>query len=86
MKNGRVIWQSFHRRSRRTPAIGEKDDDDPGQIDTVVLGDPADAPQPARRGDHISAGQLLYNWLATFNRASYPPLSLLCPMLLSIPL
>ncbi len=34
------------------PAAEEKDD--PSQIDTVVLGDPADAPVPARRGDHVS--------------------------------
>jgi hypothetical protein len=33
-------------------AADEKDD--PSQIDTIVLGDPADAPVPARRGDHIS--------------------------------
>ena len=31
---------------------GEKDD--PSQIDTIVVGDPADAPVPARRGDHVS--------------------------------
>ena len=30
------------------------DKDDPDQVDTVVLGDPADAPVPARRGDHVS--------------------------------
>ena len=30
------------------------DDDDPNQIDTVVLGDPADAPMPGRRGNHVS--------------------------------
>jgi hypothetical protein len=30
-------------------------DDDPDQVDTIVLGDPADAPVPARRGgDHVS--------------------------------
>ncbi|MCU1320644.1 MAG: hypothetical protein JWM43_293 [Acidobacteriaceae bacterium] len=28
--------------------------DDPSQIDTIVLGDPSDAPVPGRRGDHIS--------------------------------
>jgi hypothetical protein len=28
--------------------------DEPAQIDTIVLGDPADAPVPARRGDHVS--------------------------------
>jgi hypothetical protein len=36
------------------PAAGEKDDDDPNQIDTVVLGDPGDAPVPARSGTHVS--------------------------------
>jgi hypothetical protein len=30
------------------------DDDDPDQIDTIVLGDPADAPVPARPGHHVS--------------------------------
>jgi hypothetical protein len=30
------------------------DKDDPNQIDTIVLGDPADAPVPGRRGDHVS--------------------------------
>ncbi len=30
-------------------------DDDTSQIDTVVLGDPADAPVPGRRGNHVSA-------------------------------
>ena len=34
---------------------GKDDDkDDPSQIDTIVLGDPADAPVPGRRGDHVS--------------------------------
>lgn len=31
------------------------DKDDPSQIDTIVLGDPADAPTPARRGNHVSS-------------------------------
>ncbi|CAN5475893.1 hypothetical protein BH10ACI4_BH10ACI4_26820 [soil metagenome] len=35
-----------------TPDAGEKDD--PSQIDTIVLGDPSDAPVPGRRGDHVS--------------------------------
>lgn len=35
------------------PAPDEKDD--PDQVDTIVLGDPADAPAPARRGDHVSS-------------------------------
>jgi hypothetical protein len=34
------------------PDADEKDD--PSQIDTIVLGDPADAPVPARPGDHVS--------------------------------
>jgi hypothetical protein len=33
-------------------AADEKDD--PDQIDTIILADPADAPVPARRGDHVS--------------------------------
>lgn len=32
----------------------DDDKDDPNQIDTIVLGDPADAPVPAKRGDHVS--------------------------------
>ena len=36
------------------PKAGE-DDDDPSQVDTIVLGDPGDAPVPARKGDHVSA-------------------------------
>ncbi|WP_213806525.1 hypothetical protein [Granulicella sp. dw_53] len=31
------------------------DKDDPSQIDTIVLGDPADAPVPGRRRDHVSS-------------------------------
>ena len=31
-----------------------EDKDDPNQIDTIVLGDPADAPVPGRKGDHVS--------------------------------
>ena len=38
-----------------TPGSNQKDDDDPNQVDTVVLGDPGDAPEPARRGDHVSS-------------------------------
>ena len=38
------------------PSPDEKDDkDDPSQVDTIVLGDPADAPVPARRGEHVSS-------------------------------
>ena len=32
----------------------QEDPDDPSQVDTIVLGDPSDAPTPARRGDHVS--------------------------------
>ena len=34
------------------PADDEKDD--PSQIDTIVLGDPAEAPVPGRKGNHVS--------------------------------
>jgi hypothetical protein len=37
-----------------TGGVDQKDDDDPNQIDTVVLGDPTDAPVPARHGTHVS--------------------------------
>ncbi|SEB88797.1 hypothetical protein [Terriglobus roseus] len=38
-----------------TPHTAEDDkDDDPSQVDTIVLGDAADAPVPARRSDHVS--------------------------------
>jgi len=36
------------------PAPTPADKDDPNQVDTIVLGDPADAPTPARHGDHVS--------------------------------
>lgn len=35
-------------------AAADDDNDDPNQIDTIVLADPADAPVPARKGDHVS--------------------------------
>jgi hypothetical protein len=35
-------------------ATPDDDKDDPNQIDTIVLGDPADAPVPAPKGDHVS--------------------------------
>jgi hypothetical protein len=41
-------------RSSDTAAAPDDDKDDPNQIDTIVLGDPTDAPVPARKGDHIS--------------------------------
>ena len=40
--------------SATSGATAADEKDDPSQIDTIVLGDPADAPVPARRGDHVS--------------------------------
>jgi hypothetical protein len=40
--------------SARSGAAADDDKDDPNQIDTIVLADPADAPVPARKGDHVS--------------------------------
>jgi hypothetical protein len=37
-----------------TPASAQKDDDDPNQVDTIVLGDPDEAPVPAQPGNHVS--------------------------------
>jgi hypothetical protein len=34
---------------------GDDDNDDPNQIDTIVLGDPTEAPVPAHRGDAAAA-------------------------------
>lgn len=43
------------RSASATPEAAPADDrDDPNQVDTIVLGDPADAPVPARPGDHVS--------------------------------
>ncbi len=42
------------RSDNATTGTTADDKDDPNQIDTVVLGDPADAPLPARKGDHVS--------------------------------
>ncbi len=39
-------------RSAAAPAADAKDDK--SEFDTIVLGDPADAPSPARHGDHVS--------------------------------
>ncbi len=35
-------------------ASAADDKDDPSQIDTIAVGDPGDAPVPARPGDHVS--------------------------------
>ena len=37
-----------------TAAAPADEKDDPSQVDTIVLGDAADAPVPARRGDRVS--------------------------------
>jgi len=37
-----------------TPREKEDEKDDPNQVDTIVVGDAADAPRPAHRGDHVS--------------------------------
>lgn len=44
------------RSSSSAPASAKAgdDSDDPNRIDTIVLGDPADAPVPAKKGDHVS--------------------------------
>lgn len=41
-------------RSGSASAADQKDEDDPNQIDTIVLADPSQAPVPARKGDHVS--------------------------------
>jgi hypothetical protein len=40
--------------SATSGATAADDKDDPSQIDTIVLGDPVDAPLPARSGNHVS--------------------------------
>jgi hypothetical protein len=57
--NGRVHLTSGSSGADRSPnpaagATPDDKDDDPNQIDTIVLGDPADAPVPAKKGDHVS--------------------------------
>ncbi len=49
---GRVGAGTYGAGSARDGADDEKDD--PSQIDTIVLGDPSDAPVPGRKGDHVS--------------------------------
>jgi hypothetical protein len=41
-------------RSATSGTTPDDDKDDPNQVDTIVLGDPADAPVPARKGNHVS--------------------------------
>ena len=55
--NGHVHLTSDGSGAARSAASGhttDDDKDDPSQIDTIVLGDPTDAPVPARRGNHVS--------------------------------
>lgn len=40
--------------SGNAPSADPDDKDDPSQVDTIVLGDAADAPVPARRGGRVS--------------------------------
>ncbi len=42
-------------RSANAASSTADDKDDPSQIDTIVLGDPADPPSPARPGNHVSS-------------------------------
>lgn len=55
-KRGRFTSGRYgaNRSSDTNSAANPNDDDDPNQIDTIVLGDPAEAPVPARKGDHVS--------------------------------
>jgi hypothetical protein len=48
------LTSSADRAPSAASATTPDDKDDPNQIDTIVLGDPADAPVPAKRGDHVS--------------------------------
>lgn len=56
---GRSTGRHFASDAVRSPAakpdadkVTEDEKDDPSQVDTIVLGDAADAPVPARRGGH----------------------------------
>jgi hypothetical protein len=54
-RHGHLAFNSSRSANPTTKAASDADDkDDPSQIDTIVLGDPADAPVPARKGDHVS--------------------------------
>ncbi len=41
-------------RAGNPPEAAADDKDDPSQVDTIAVGDPGDAPVPARPGDHVS--------------------------------
>ena len=55
-RHARAASEKDTSRASSVPSAASKaeDDDDPNQIDTIVLGDPADAPRPGRHGDHVS--------------------------------
>lgn len=55
--NGQVHLTPDGSEAAHSAASGDKADDekdDPSQIDTIILGDPTDAPVPARPGDRVS--------------------------------
>jgi hypothetical protein len=56
--NGHIPFTPGADRSPNSPSASasakDDKDDDPSQVDTIVLGDPADAPVPAKKGDHVS--------------------------------
>jgi hypothetical protein len=52
---GHTHWRSgADNPAHATSAADDDKDDDPNQVDTIVLGDPSDAPEPARPGTHPS--------------------------------
>ena len=54
--SGRGPFSSGNDAAATSATAGADDDkdDDPNQIDTIVLGDPTDAPVPAHKGNHVS--------------------------------
>jgi len=58
--NGHIRFSQDNDEVSRASAGGssarshDDDNDDPNQIDTIVLADAAEAPVPARKGDHVS--------------------------------
>jgi hypothetical protein len=56
--HGRGHYRFLDTGADRSPnaksAAAADDKDNPNQVDTIVLGDPADAPVPGRKGDHVS--------------------------------
>ncbi|HEX3969474.1 MAG TPA: hypothetical protein VHW70_16005 [Edaphobacter sp.] len=54
MEHNRSAHFTVNAANATSGATPGDDKDDPNQIDTIVLGDPADAPVPVRKGDHVS--------------------------------